>query len=246
MLFYPRIVWRDPVGLGSVDSAGGCRCDDGCEYALKDISSHPLVPHSEWFCTKLAEMVGIRCPPCSIIDDTKGKFLFGSRWEGGVSDDKWWELAARGELSLEIIAPILTRILVFDHFVFNDDRHLGNYILRKSRNDSVFLAFDWSRSWLVNGFPPSDLPFRNNEKTILAHRYIKSILGNFIDSSTIEEIVERISMIDVLSVQRIIDDHPSSWLTSDQKSSILQWWDSDSRKSRIHSVGLGIANGSYL
>jgi hypothetical protein len=93
MLAALRIEWRDPIGLGSQDSAGGCRCDDGVEYALKDGRHHPQTPHNEWFCTRLAESVGIACPPCAVVEDEdedeRGEFLFGSRWEGGVAPDKW-------------------------------------------------------------------------------------------------------------------------------------------------------------
>lgn len=181
LLIPPRIVWLDPVDLNTADSPGCCRCDDNFEYALKDTRHHRLTPHAEWFCTHLAGLVGIGCPPCAIIDDTKGNLLFGSRWEGGIARDKWWDMTSRGDIDLQIIAPQLSRILAFDFFVYNDDRHLNNYLVRESRNVWVMLAFDWSRAWTFHGFPPNNLPFSPNQKTILAHRHLKKMLGNFTD-----------------------------------------------------------------
>jgi len=63
-----RIRWADPVGLGSADAAGVVRCDDGCEYAVKDDSKHPRTMHSEWFCSRLAEIIGIAVPPFRVIE----------------------------------------------------------------------------------------------------------------------------------------------------------------------------------
>jgi hypothetical protein len=79
--------WCVPANLGSADCGQTCRCDDGCDYVIKDGKSGgsvPLTPHSEWFCTQLADLIGIASPQCKIIEMGDGSFTFGSRWEGGV------------------------------------------------------------------------------------------------------------------------------------------------------------------
>jgi hypothetical protein len=71
----------------SADCGQVCRCDDGCDYVIKDGKtggSKPATPHSEWFCTQLAETIGIASPGCKIVKMADGTLAFGSRWEGGI------------------------------------------------------------------------------------------------------------------------------------------------------------------
>jgi hypothetical protein len=106
-----QILWRDPVGLNSVDSPGACRCDDGCDYVVKDGAKDRHTPHNEWFCSSLAESIGIPGPPYGVIEEAPGAFVFGSRWEGGVTKENWWEMVARGDIALDEIKPALSKIL---------------------------------------------------------------------------------------------------------------------------------------
>lgn len=147
-----KIKWRDPRGLAGIDAAGVCRCEDGADYVLKDGAADPLTPHNEWFSTHLAQAVKIVCPPCAIIEDEHGNLLFGSRWEGGVSSSSWLSMVHRGELNKTDIAAPLSRILAFDYFIQNGDRHLDNYIVRGQRNGHLIMAIDFSRSWCFEGF----------------------------------------------------------------------------------------------
>lgn len=246
MLVPLQIQWRDPANLGSLDSAGSCRCDDGCEYVLKDTSDHPLMPHSEWFCTKLAEAVGIACPPCAVIRDESGVFLFGSRWEGGISSEKWWELLYAGEIDPDIIYPVLSRVLAFDLFVHNDDRHLNNFLTRESRNSYSLLAFDFSSSWAIHRIPPLDLPLQKEALTLRAHRKMKNMFGDFLDIDCVNETIDRISDVSSVTIQNIINQHPREWLSAAEESDILSWWDSDLRANRLDGIREGIGNGSLL
>ena len=52
--------WCDTANEGTADCAMFCRCDDGSDYAVKDTSKHAGHPHSEYLCTKLGEMVGLK------------------------------------------------------------------------------------------------------------------------------------------------------------------------------------------
>jgi hypothetical protein len=125
-----------------------CRCDDGCDYAIKEAKPGALtLPHSEWFCTELASAIGIASPPCKIVEMLDNTFAFGSRWEGGVVGAHWKEMVKRGEIPLNEIKGTLSRIYAFDHFVHNKDRHDENFIVRAQRGTSyAVLANDYSRA----------------------------------------------------------------------------------------------------
>ncbi|MCL4716763.1 MAG: hypothetical protein KJZ75_17775, partial [Hyphomonadaceae bacterium] len=76
MLTPLRILSLDPANLGSADAVGVARCDDGFEYALKDAVACTTTPHDEWFCTELAQALGIACPPCAVVEDGIGGHYF--------------------------------------------------------------------------------------------------------------------------------------------------------------------------
>src|SRR3546814_4318002 len=96
--------------MNTADCHWTSRCDDGCVYAIKDGGQNPLVPHSEWLCTHLAEHLGIAAPTCKIVEMPDRSLVFGSRWEGGVlSKEAWVGKLQRGEISVADIAPILSR-----------------------------------------------------------------------------------------------------------------------------------------
>jgi hypothetical protein len=74
-----RILWSDPNRLASADAAGVVRCDDGCDYVIKDDTKHEKTMHSEWFCSRLADAIGIAVPPYQLIERPDGSLVFGSR-----------------------------------------------------------------------------------------------------------------------------------------------------------------------
>ncbi len=117
-----------PANHGTADCNLFCFCDDGCDYAVKTTNPNKLVPHSEWFCTHLGEMVGLASPPCKLVE-LQNDVAFGSRWESGHDPDQWWIRATNGQIDAQHIAPTLSRIFAFDLFVGNIDRHAKNYIV---------------------------------------------------------------------------------------------------------------------
>jgi hypothetical protein len=245
-LFPPKIISRDPNGLAGVDSAGFCHCDDGADYALKDGDGHPAIPHCEWFCTKLAETVGIICPPCTIVEDLNGKTFFGSRWEGGVSNERWWDAVRNGDMDFDNVAAFLSRVLAFDHFVHNDDRHLGNYIVRDSKSDPIMLALDFSRAWLYHDFPLPGLPFSASDNTLSTARMLRSHIGDYVIMPEVHRVLDRIQQIPTQNAHELIEQHPESWLPDDLKKQVLAWWDSNDRLERIEIIRKGIGDGTFL
>ena len=189
-----EVLWVDPVGLGTADAGCVCRCVDGCDYVIKDGAKNALIPHSEWFCSSLAEAVGLACPSFKIIKQLDNSLVFGSRWEGGILEE-WWKKALNGDISLYEYRPILSRIFAFDHFVHNVDRHLKNYLFREQREGWAVLALDYSRAWLCHGFPLPELPFEPKQNTRKAQRRLKEIFGNVIVPDEADELLNRIRSV---------------------------------------------------
>jgi hypothetical protein len=242
--FPVRAVSWEKADEGTADCALFGRCDDGSEYAIKDQSGDARVPHSEWLCTRLGEMSGLVSPQCKVIE-VNGDQCFGSRWETGKEKD-WWVLASQGEINFPELAGSLSRILAFDLFVQNEDRHLNNYIVRRQRNSFVVQSFDYSRAWLTNGIPPPRLPMLPTTNTISAYRILKTLFGFKPDISHVRHVLTRLSKITVGDVRRIIDEHPHDWLLHEELTSIIDWWSSAARLERIGDIEGGIDNGTFL
>ena len=241
-------MWIDPDALGTADAGPVCRCDDGCEYATKGTNNHSQVPHSEWLCTQLGEVIGIAAPPCAVIEMPNGDLVFGSRWEGGVvpAQPPWWEQVKNGRIPLDNVKEILTKIYAFDHFVHNIDRHAKNFIMRSQRSSEVLMANDYSRAWLVHGFPLPQTPMDENSNTVKAQRRFTEYFGTYIDPVEACSTMERIKAIPSSRIQNIIEFHPLVWLDDNLKGRILDWWGNGEMNTRAEHVAKGIEDGTHL
>lgn len=227
-----KVIAVDPANLGSADCPAICRCDDSCEYAIKDGHTHPLVPHAEWFCTRLADLVGIAGPECQVLEMPDGRLVFGSRWEGGVlagpgPQPPWVAKVLGGEISLDELRIPLTRIYAYDLFIHNPDRHGGNFLVREQRRGYAMLAFDYSRAWVVNGAPLPVQPFDKNhpnERTIKCQRRLSEIFGsNYIDPAEASAFLCRVAGVPKQEIVRIFDSHPKKWLPTKTRQAIIRW-----------------------
>jgi len=231
--------------LGTVDCAQICRCDDGSDYAIKNGAAVASMPHSEWFCTRLGELAGLASPVCKVVN-VEGEACFGSRWETGNSPKDWWLRAKAKEIDFDLLAPTISRIFAFDLFVHNVDRHLTNYIVRQQHFGIAILAFDYSRAWLCNGFPPVALPMTADTNTMKSIRYLIQEFGHFIDLIEVNKVLDNLGHISSTVVTNILLEHPDNWLTKEQKLAIDRWWKSPQRLERLEQIKEGIKNGFHL
>ena len=249
-----KVIYSIPVNLGSADVDRICRGEDGRDYVPKDQRTGGCVettPHAEWFCSRLADAVGIPTPPCAVLEMFDGSFIFGSAWEGGVIDPQqsghWWDRVKSNEISLEEIKPILSKIYAFDQFIHNPDRHRNNFIVRNQKNGFVILAHDYSRAWLCAGVPLPATPFQEWENTINHQRWLSKFWGqDYILHAYCEDMLRRIKKIMLSNVSAILEAHPNSWLTESERDYILGWWGSAKMFKRIEEISKGIKDGSYL
>jgi hypothetical protein len=241
-----RIKIRDPHGLAGASHVGWCRGDDWQDYALKDASVHPSVPHSEWFCTKLAEAIGVPCPPCCVIEESPTSFIFGSRWEGGVQTADLIELINRGDLPRDAASSLLSRFLAFDHFVHNIDRSASNVLVRNTKYSHVIMAIDFDKAWLYHGVPLPALPLARETNTRWFHECMKGVIGDYVQMEDVNAILDGLIAVQPDQVETIIKGHPDEWLPTNLRNQVLSWWASQAKFERIEAIREGIGNGSYL
>lgn len=236
----------DPQNLGTADCSLICHCDDGSDYAVKDANSGQNVEHSEWFCKHLGDRVGIASPECRLVE-VNGYTAFGSRWESGHDPSSWWSKINLGEIEKDRVAPTISRILAFDLFVNNEDRHGGNYIVRPQVNDSwSFLAFDYSRAWMATGWPLADAPMDVNKMTTKNFRAINKIVGGMLDHSEFMFIINKLRDVPVAYINQILEYQHDTWLSEAHCDDIRLFWESSDFLKRLDKIEEGLKNGEYV
>jgi hypothetical protein len=250
-----KVVRMDPPNLGGIHAQAICVCDDSASYVMKDGTHDPRIPHAEWFCTHLADRVGIPSIPCRILElppDANGvrKKVFGSRWEAGeipISPAPWWLRVEQKTIPVSHVAPVLSRIYAFDHFVHNFDRHLKNYFAQKSPSGVSIFSVDYSKAWVCNKFPLPPMPFDlgdSHHRTVFSQRELTRRWGPWMINNEIVSLLSGIGKITKDDVKYIMQTEPDEWLSKRQLSAIVKWWGSAEFKSRIAEIVAGITNGT--
>lgn len=241
-----RIKRADPANLGTADISMICHCDDGSDYAVKDGARGRYVPHSEWFCKHLGDRVGIPSPECRLVE-LAGGFAFGSRWESGHDPADWWLRVRNGEIIRDRVAPVLSRILAFDLFVNNLDRHASNYIVRpQAQGMWSMLAFDHSRAWMAAAWPLPAAPMDPSVVTLRNFRLINQMVGGLLLNKEFSFVLNRIREVPANYVEQIIAYQGQTWLSQQECDDILVYWESPHRQRRLDKIEEGLYNGSYV
>ena len=256
---------KEIISKGSNVPTAVCKdysyAEDGQWYAIKGCNSGVgnlpcpfYVPHSEWFCQSLCECIGLACPPKRVIQRQSGELVFGSRFEGGVDLSAifggnkldWWQYVKNGQIPLVNFVSIFSKLYPFDLLVNNNDRHANNYLVREQMGGVSFLVFDFSNSWMSNGFPPPNLPMVGSSNTIRLKEQLKNFFSGFaIDAQSALDTVAALRQISCANIEAILNSHPPEWLSAGDKETILEWWRTD-RISRLATIEGGITSGQYL
>ncbi|WP_413711840.1 HipA family kinase [Rhizobium sp. Rhizsp82] len=239
-------IWCGAADFGSADASEGCFCGDAGAFVIKGATTDPHIPHSEWFCSSLAQIVGVPQVPYSLVRHTDGSLHFGSLWMKGKTPD-WWTLALAGAIDFASLADDLAKIYVFDLFINNEDRHVNNFMVVPEGQGHRVYSFDYSRAWLVNGFPlPDAIMSDANIATVNIKSWLLSNFGAFISMDVANVILDRIAGIDEATIRRIIGDHPRDWLTQANEDAIIEWWTSGMATARVETIRAGLQNGDFL
>jgi hypothetical protein len=254
-LFLRQELIRLPqISKNGEDNLGQIIADDNQRYVIKEDAHGRRVRASEWLCTLIAEHVGIAAPYPTIIQRHDGSTVFGSRAIVGAAAQAETVLylttptAGNVTLGTEMLGRLLSGIFALDLFLFNDDRHLGNYLTIDDNGRRPLYAFDFSRAlfwhWPFGSYPHAD-PIANFAcKT----RQIGTILRTFhgFDEGHALAVLDRIETLQHDIVEQFINGMPADWLSDDERSLFMGWWMQGGRSDRLQLIRNGIKNGSLL
>ncbi len=219
---------------GSADLKKIVRGRDTHYYALKSTAEHPLLPATEFLCYKLAQACSVPTPMGAILITPEREYCFGSRWESSLS-----ELSATGPRAVleryQSCRFVISATLAFDLFIGNDDRHMNNFVFRHTYDNKLTaLAIDFSRAFLIRGFPADPFPVGSDSKTRLSINLRKR--DNTWDSPSAVITVDAIGLIKTDHLLHWMKEMPDSWLPQRQRDELLTWWGGEGFRSRLNKL----------
>lgn len=244
-LFPLRVIQLDPGTLRTADCDHIGKADDGMDYAIKTGARNRETPGAEFSCYELARLCGLAVPQHNILQMPDGTEAFGSRWEGGVTQDNGIiQQVLTGVISSSVLSERLSAIFTFDLFVHNPDRHLNNYLFSKARHDYAVIAFDFSRAWTAAGWPLPSPPLMRSCNTMRTYGRIAKFQPFGITAA--QEALSRLRKIPVRAVQDVYSRMPNHWLDKKRRNEIIKWWGSAQRTARLDETLKGLKDGTYL
>lgn len=140
------------------------------------------------------------------------------------------------------LAGLISSIYALDMFIFNEDRHLGNYLSIDDNGVRRFYAFDFSRS-LFWRWPWVDFP-ASNQHTRVYGGLLRSLHG--FEAAAAEGTLDRLGAVGVSTIETFINRMPANWLPAQLGHEFLTWWSGSERLKRIETLREGISNGTLL
>jgi hypothetical protein len=248
MAFPLRAVNEYPPRQLTADAAGEVEAIDGLRYHVKGDQKGQAVCASEWLCTKIAEEVGIAGPNPAVIQMLDGRLVFGSRRISGTADQIITTafLTTRSQPNLQTpvagLCRILSNIYTFDMFIYNVDRHFGNYLSTEDSGARRLYAMDYSRA-LFWGWPFSDFPGRHENTRICGTR-LRQLHG--FDETSAFGLLDQLNSLAPAIVEGFINRMPPAWMPESLRFAFMGWWLNGGRVDRLTSLRMGIGNGQLL
>lgn len=201
-------------------------------WLCKGQGKHPLLPVTEWLCSRLAMVCGLPVPQVAAVElaTRPGEYYFGSQWQGGALEF----LQVRGRISN---SSVFAKTHALDLFVHNTDRHRGNYLYLDLAGEVVARVIDFSHSLLVMGWPLPSLPMAICNTTI----ELPYLLAEDPVSYTRPDGI--LNAIDALSpdwMQTSLDLMPTAWLDQSGREILDDWWRGSARQQRLDSAKLAL------
>jgi hypothetical protein len=203
---------------------------------------------SEWLCTHIAEAVGITAPAAVTMQLSTGDVVFASRRIAGVADrvqtQTFLTTPTAGNINQNVqgLCSVLSKIYALDLFLFNDDRHLDNYLSVNDNGVQRLYTFDFSRAlfwhWPWNGFPQAQCHTRRWGTTLRQLHGFDPVAAN--------SVLDGLAALGPNAVESVMNGMPTDWLPAPLQADFMQVWTASTRQARIADIRKGLSDGSLL
>src|SRR5690606_26309684 len=198
---------------------------------------------TEYSCTILARAIGLAAPECHVAMMPDGRELcFASREEGGAEDGANFLEMVGNRRHMTNFAGDLTRWYAFDLFVRNFDRHIGNFLFRRSMVGVTMLGIDFSHALLAQDWPAAPPPLPQCNTT-----HVRSLLRQIAPAEprATVTVVNRLADVPDEWLKERIAETPPDWLDAKLATDVCRWW-RRGRAKRLRQLRTHLTNGRYL
>gem|GEM_PF-1416278 len=247
LLLFPKRILDDlgPIGIG-ITAPRRVRAEDSLLYVAKnEIPGAPqTVRASEFLWLSIARLIHLPATVPEVLEDRTGTVFVGTRFQPNVIVADNLVLLASGKM--HGAREQLVRILAFDLFSGNGDRHPGNYLVLAEGGEHVLHAIDFSHVAAHPGMAqPFGDPTVSNRCATRAFFPIMSASYGCGPAPGIE-IINRLSALSGAHIEAILGGMPADWLSSGDRQAVVDWWDSPAKSARAQQIVQGFNNGTYL
>ena len=235
-LFPVTVTQLIPNSGGSADIRYFAVGDDGLEYAAKEsLIANPSLPAAEYLGYCFAATCHVAVPACALLNMPDGTEAFGSRFEGGINTHQ--TLMPNEQIqALKDCSSQLSALLAVDLFLANDDRHQGNFLLRKGGMTGQWglIAIDFSRSMWFGGFPTQPVQLTATSGNTAVTIEVMKRIGLW-DNARSALAISTVASITGRQYSSWVAALPKAWVTGDVSFSVT-WWNSSDRTLRVSDV----------
>ena len=203
--------------------------DQDRRYALKTVEpDNPALPMTEWICYQLCLRCNIPAPDFSVVARKNGTMALGSRWEENADQYSPSEVTmVQLALWLSQTTDDVSAMFIFDCFLPNSDRHMGNILFRRTPRRRA-LAFDWSRVTLFNPWP---LAMSSNTKKNMAWLQGHGLYN----PRSADSVLDKLRLVTHTDLEEIINAAPNEWGDAVSNAALINWWKTN-KDARIDSL----------
>lgn len=234
-LLYPRVSTPLPGFPNGQDIDFHCIADDGNVYFCKRDKGPRPIRATEWFCTKLAQEVGVSVAECAVIEGGNGETFFASRSPVTVASEfellAYIKKAAHNELGgrADWLGQYFASVWALDLFLDNPDRNMRNFVLDKDGSVGRIRAIDFASARLQN-LSNGNFPIAS-EATCTIGRQVRKRHGTYVASAF--ALLDTVQQVSVSTIRGILEKMPEGWLAEDQMGRITGVWSDGGLEQRI-------------
>jgi hypothetical protein len=157
----------------------------------------------------------------------KPGYFFGSEWVEGA-------LGYATALPEVKNTEVFSQTLAFDYGAHNPDRHLENYLYLNKAGEVQIELIDFSRAFLVSGWPLPDLPMDDMEATVDSIKEWRAF--HPFDLNQAFKVIAHWITLPSDFLQPILASMAPGWLDTKMEERLLEWWKSPDRFNRAHNA----------
>jgi hypothetical protein len=150
--------------------------------------------------------------------------------------------ATNASMPIAGLASLLSKIYALDMFLYNEDRHFGNYLSIDDNGVRRLYTFDFSRAvfwqWPWNGYPVSTTHTRTHGRVLQQLHGFDSVAAN--------SVLDNIRALAPSTIEGFVNQMPTDWSSTALRAQFVDVWSTRQCTTRVDALRKGLSDGTLL